>query len=49
MFDSFATPWTMAQASQAVLVVKNLPGNSEDTGPIPESGRSPGGGRGNPL
>ena len=49
MFDTFATPWTMAQASQVVLVVKNLPVNSEDAGPIPESGRSPGGGHGNPL
>ena len=30
-------------------VVKNLPANSGDTGSIPESGRSPGGGNGNPL
>ena len=49
MFDSFATPWTMAQAFQVVVVVKNLPVSSEDAGPIPESGRSPGGGHGNPL
>ena len=35
-----------------VLVVKNLPanvGNVRDVGSIPGSGRSPGGGHGNPL
>ena len=35
-----------------VLVVKNLAANGEDlrdVGLIPESGRSPGGGHGNPL
>ena len=32
-----------------VLVVKNLPANAGDTGSIPGSGRSPGGGNGNPL
>ena len=34
------------------LVVKNLPanaGDASDTGSIPGSGRSPGGGHGNPL
>ena len=30
-------------------VVKNLPANSGDAGLIPGSGRSPGGGNGNPL
>ena len=37
-------------ASQMVLVVKNLPVNAGDTGmgSIPESGRSPGEGNGNP-
>ena len=38
--------------SKMVLVVKNLPnseGDSRDTGSIPGSGRSPGGGQGNPL
>ena len=30
-------------------VVKNLPANVGDTGLIPGSGRSPGGGNGNPL
>ena len=37
---------------KVVLVVKNLPTNSRDTrdlGLIPRSGRSPGGGNGNPL
>ena len=39
-------------ASQVVLVVKNLPANAgdlRDTVSIPGSGRSPGGGHGNPL
>ena len=31
------------------LVVKNLPANARDMGLIPGSGRSPGGGQGNPL
>ena len=42
-------PWW---ASQAVLVVKNLPANARDKRAlrsIPELGRSPGGGYGNPL
>ena len=30
-------------------VVKNLPANTEDAGSFPGSGRSPGGGDGNPL
>jgi len=40
------------QASQMVLVVRNLPANAgdiRDMGSIPGSGRSPGGGHGNPL
>ena len=39
-------------ASQVVLAVKNLPANAgdiRDSGLIPGSGRSPGGGHGNPL
>ena len=39
-------------ASQVVLVVKNLPANAgdiRDVGLIPGSGRSPGGGHGNPF
>jgi len=30
-------------------VIKNLPANAEDADLIPGSGRSPGGGHGNPL
>ena len=40
------------RASQVVLVVKNPPdkaGNIRDIGSIPGSGRSSGGGHGNPL
>ena len=41
------------QASQVLLVVKNLPANTGDAGSIPESipesGRSSGGGHNNPL
>ena len=39
-------------ASQVVLVVKNLPANAaelKDASSTPRSGRSPGGGNGNPL
>ena len=36
-------------ASQVAQMVKNLPVNAEDMGSIPGSGRSPGGGYGNPL
>ena len=39
-------------ASQVVLVLKNLPASEEDMrdmGLTPGSGRSPGGGHGNPL
>ena len=35
--------------SQVAPVVKNLPANAGDAGSIPGSGRSPGGGHGNPL
>ena len=38
--------------SQVALVVKNPPANAgdvRDTGSVPGSGRSPGGGHGNPL
>ena len=44
--------WTAPMASQMVLVMKNLPvnaGDKRDTGWIPGSGRSPGGGNGNLL
>ena len=39
-------------ASQVALEVKNPPANAgdkRDTGSVPRSGRSPGGGHGNPL
>ena len=42
----------MQQASQVALVVKNLlanAGDARDTGSIPGSGKSTGGGHGNPL
>ena len=44
--------WGHKRASQVVLVVKNTPANAgdiRDTGSIPGSGRSPGGGHGNQL
>ena len=37
------------RASQVALMVKNLPANAGDVRLIPGSGRSPGGGHGNPL
>ena len=40
------------RTSQVALVVKNPPANAgdvRDTGSVPGSGRSPGGGHGNPL
>ena len=42
----------MVGASQVVLLVKNPPAKAEDirdTRSVPGSGRSPGGGNGNPL
>ena len=45
-------PYYITTASQVTLVVKNLPANAgdvRDVGLIPGSGRSPGGGHGNPL
>ena len=39
----------MIRASQVLLVVKNLPADTEDMGSIPGSGRFPGRGNGNPL
>ena len=44
--------FTHVLASQVALVLKNLPANARDlreAGSIPGSGRSPGGGRGDPL
>ena len=45
-------PIFLSGASQVVLVVKNPPANArdiKDVSLIPELGRSPGGGNGNPL
>ena len=42
----------VCRVSQVALMIKNLPanaGNIRDTYCIPESGRSPGGGNGNPF
>ena len=49
---SFMYDWRNSWASQVALVVKNLPvtaGALRDVRSILESGRSPGGGHGNPL
>ena len=49
---AFDGPALLTRASQVVLVVKNLPPNAgdvRDTASLPGSGRSPGGGHGNPL
>ena len=51
MNDVCPKPYSM-WASQVALVVKNPPANAgdvRDAGLIPGSGRSPGGGQGNPL
>ena len=48
----FTGPLKMNRASQVMLAIKNLPasaGDARDTGSVPASGRSPGGGHGNPL
>jgi len=52
MAYTYISMYTYKGASEVVLVVKNLPANAgdiRDTGSIPGSGRSPGGGHGNPL
>ena len=51
-FIKILQPEPRNQASQEALVVKNPPakaGDMRDTGSIPGSGRSPGGGHGSPL
>ena len=48
----YITSIDTTQASQVMLVVKNPPANEgdlRDAGLIPGSGRSPGGGHGNPT
>ena len=55
--DSYKASWSVSLcvlywASRVVLVVKNplaSAGHVRDTGSVPESGRSPGGGHGSPL
>ena len=53
MINIFAgKKWRCTRASQVVLVVKNMlvsAGDIRDVGTVPGSGRSPGGGNGNPL
>ena len=52
MFISYLSRYDLFGASQVSQVVKNLPANAgdvRDAGSIPGSGRSPGGGHGNPL
>ena len=53
VIESFLKEGTaIARAFQVALVVKNLPANAgdiKDTSPNPGSGRSSGGGKGNPL
>ena len=51
-FSEFTELYKHNRASQVVLVVKNLPANAgdiRDSGLIPGSGRSPGGGQDDPL
>ena len=52
MFISYLSRYDLFGASQVSPVIKNLPANAgdlRDAGWIPGSGRSPGGGNGNPL
>ena len=44
-----AVHYTPTRASQVALVVKNPPANAGDLGSIPDLGRAPGRGHGNPL
>ena len=49
---NFEVTYTLKWASQVALGVKNLPANAgviRDAGSVPGSGKSPGGGHGNPL
>ena len=52
MGNTFTSSHTWKWASQVALVVRNPPANAgdiRDMGLIPELGKSPGGGHGNPL
>ena len=42
-------PWEVLVSFPGGSVIKNLPANAGDVGSVPGSGRSPGGGHGNPL
>ena len=46
---TFTPEFHLLQGLPGGSVVKNLPANAGDVGSIPGSGRSPGGGNGNPL
>ena len=48
-YSSNTVPYHIYMASQAALVVKNLPANAQDEGSIPGSGRSPRVRNANPL
>ena len=51
-FPSFGSAFSGYRASQVVLLVEDQAANAgdkRDVGLIPRSGRSPGGGNGNPL
>ena len=48
-FITYLVFHSLSGASLVAQTVKNLPANSGDTDLIPESGRSPGEGNGNPL
>ena len=47
--DFFKTQLYASWGFPGGLVIKNMPANAGDAGLIPGSGRSPGGGNGNPL
>ena len=46
---AFIMPYVLSWAFQVTLMIKKLPANAGDLGSVPGSGRSPGGGHGNPL
>ena len=47
--ELFGWKYASLGASQVTLEVKDPPANAGDMGSLPRSGRSPGGGHGNPL
>ena len=46
---AFIMLYVLSWAFQVALVIQKLPANAGDLGSVPGSGRSPGGGHGNPL